>query len=438
LKVDIEELPGSKRQLRVEVPAETFQEDIEAAYKKYKSSIAIPGFRRGKAPLKLLKARFGKAIQQEVFSDIIPDLYKQALDTEHLTPIAEPEVTIEEYEEGQPLVFTAIVEVSPHVAVGGYKELEVVKTVYEVSDTDVDEHIERLRRQAAEERSLDRPAAMGEFLLSDLQELDTSGIPIIGRKTENVLVELGGEGSPGPEFDEQLVGVSRGDERRVRFAYREDYPDERLAGQDRMFSVTVKEVRERILPALDDEFARDLEYESLEDLRTKAREGLEAQASYLSDQGVRSEVINRLIAMNPFDVPESMIEGYLQNAIDNQKETTISPDQEAEMRALMRGDALRRIKSYLILRSIADAEGIEVSDEDVEQRIQTLAEANDMGVNELKRSLRRNNELENIKESLLEEKTWAFLMQQIKIEEAAPVPLWVSPEQADAAEGESE
>jgi len=435
LKVDVKQLPGSKRELKVEVPPEGFQEQLEAAYKDYRTTARVPGFRAGKVPMRLLKRRYGQAIRQSVFNKIIPDLYKEALDSEKLVPVSDPEITLEDYEEGQPLVFTASVEVSPQIAVTGYEGLEVVRTVYEVTNADVEEQIQRLRVQHAEERSVDRPAQRGDFLLADMQELDRTLVPLVGQKTENALIELGGANSPAPEFDQQLEGISPREERRVTFTYKDDYPDARLAQQTRSLAVTVKEVKERILPKLDDEFAKDLQYDDLDDLKAKVREGLEAQSAYLSLQGLRAEIMNRLIAANPFQVPESMVARYVERTLGDATRANISPERLAEFRNKIRDQAVESIKSYIILQSIAEAEGLEVTQEDVDRKVNELAEANDMGVNEVKRSLTKDNRLEKLKESLLDDKVWEFLIQRVRIKDAPPARLWVSRQGAEAAGG---
>lgn len=437
MKVEVKEFPGAKRELKVEVPPEGFHKDVEEAYLEYRDSARVPGFRKGKVPLKLLKSRYGKAIQKSVISRIIPDLCKEALEAEHLVPVSEPEITVEDYEEGQPLVFTAKLEVRPKVTVTGYDGMEVVRTVYGVTDEDVDQSIQRLRRQQAEEHSADRPAQAGDFLLADVQELDRGGVPLVGQKTENVLMELGGEHSPGPEFEAQFGGVRSGEERRVRFTYRDDYPDKRRAGQPRWLAVRVKEVKERILPALDDEFARDLECESLEDLKAKSRRRLEAQLGYISDQGVRAEITRRLIAANPFEVPESMVENYLDTAAREDEAEALTPQERAEIRNKRKSQAVEDIKSFIILRSIAEAEGIQVTEEDTERRIEQIAEASNLGVNEARRSLQRDSRLDKMKETLLEEKVWEFLMQRVQIKDAAPVPLWVSGKGPEGEAGEA-
>jgi len=314
VKTNVVEKGKWERELEVEISAERIETELTSAYRKYQKRLDVPGFRKGKVPLRIIKARFGDSIRGEVISDLLPTFLEEATREEGLVPAAPPSITKLEHEPGGDLTFTATLDIWPEVEVENYEELEATRMVHEVDDEEVEGQLKALQDQQASERSVERPLEEGDVLLADLQRLDDSGVPIIGERFEERRFLIGEEGAPSPDFEEALIGIQAGEERAVRFTYREDLPNEELAGTEDHFNVSAREVHERILPELDDEFAKDVsdQYETLDDLRRHITEQISQRWEYLSNQRLRSELIEQLVENNPFDPPASMVENYLQ------------------------------------------------------------------------------------------------------------------------------
>jgi len=413
LKVSIKDPEEGKKELQVEVPPERVEAEVEAAYRRYQRSIQLPGFRKGKVPIEIIKrSHYGRAIREEVLEDLLPKLYEEARKASQIKPISRARIEQVQYEEGEPLKFTASVEVEPEIKITGYKGLQVVKTVHQVTDEEVENTIQQLRERNAVEKSVDRPAKEGDFLLVDLHPLDPNGLPIVGRQIENRILKITEELAP------QLSGIKKGQQQKVRFTYPSDFRDPTLAGKEEHYLVKVKEVRERELPALDDEFAKDLgDYSSLDELRTGVRNDLEERADHIAMQRVHSEIIEQLMRKNPFTVPERMIENYFDMFIEElRRESDREIDEEA-IRRENRGDVVRRIKSYLILESVAEQEGIEVSDEDLDKEISRIAEARKIDPEQMKGRMIANGRLDDLRSDLRRRKTLDFLVGNAEITE---------------------
>lgn len=424
-KVNVTEGEGGKRTLEVEIPAATVEARLQAAYLNYSKTLHLPGFRKGKIPLSVVKSRFGKAIEGEVLNDLIPEFYDQAWKTSGMEPISQPVIDDVAYASGESLRFKASLEVKPEIEARNYTELRATRPVYPVRDSDVERHIRGLRERSAEDRSVERPAQLGDLLVADLQELDASGVPILGHRYEDRTLLIGGERTFSHDFDNQVIGVAKGEERRVRFTYNRDLQDSDLAGKEMAFSVTVKDVRERILPALDDEFAKDHGAETLKALEDRIRQGLQAQADYVARSRLEASLLSALIQENPFDPPEAMVENALNTIVEDYRkehEGHDHPIDEAQIREQSRDLAVYQIRTHLLLEAMAKKEGIAVADEEVDERIRRMAEANRQGFEAVKRALQRNRQLDRIRRDLVTEKTLRFLIDRAQIDEVEEVP----------------
>ena len=313
MKTQVTEKGQWARELAVEVEAARIDDAVNKALRRYQKRLEIPGFRKGKVPLRIVEARFGSSIRGEVLGDILPSLLEEAAREAGLRPAAPPKISQLDHEPGGNLTFTAELDVWPEIKAEHYENLAVTRMVHEVADEEIGEQLEELRRNQATERVVERPLANGDVLVADLQRLDDSGLPIIGDKYEKHHILIGDENALSPEFEEALVGMSAGEERKVRFAYRDDLPNEEFAGQTAHFAVAAHEVRERTLPELDDEFAKDLgeQFQTLDDLREHLSGQIQQRWEYMAQQRLRSELISQLIEKNDFELPESMVDNYL-------------------------------------------------------------------------------------------------------------------------------
>lgn len=365
MKTHVTEKGQWTRELAVEVEAARIDAAFNKALRQYQKRLEIPGFRKGKVPLRIVEARFGSSIRGEVLGDLLPSLLEEATRAAGLRPAAPPKISQLDHEPGGSLTFTADLDIWPEIKAEHYENLAATRIVHEVADEEIGEHLEELRRLHATERAVERPLAKGDVLIADLQRLDDSGLPIIGDKYEKHHILIGDENALSPEFEEALVGMGAGEERQVRFAYRGDLPNEQLAGQTAYFAVAAHEVRERTLPALDDEFAKDLgeQFQTLDDLRQHLKRQIQERWEYMAQQRLRSELIGQLILKNDFELPESMVDNYLHSLerehADHDHDHSHSDEERAQ--------TARQLKSYLLLESVRQQAEVEVTDEEFAQ-----------------------------------------------------------------------
>ncbi|MBI4553122.1 MAG: trigger factor [Candidatus Latescibacteria bacterium] len=410
MKVTMTEPAPWKRVLDIEVPSTQVQEQIDSAFQRYRKQIKLPGFRQGKAPLDLLKARFGEEIKREVLQKLVPEFYEKAREEVHLVPLGQAVVEEIEFQEGQSLRFKATVEVKPAIDLKEYRGIRVTKRPVEVTDEQLQRALNALRDRHADVVRVEGKAQPQQYLVADIQQLDRTGLPIIGRKLTNRFFQLG-DGMFGPEFDDHLVGIQAGEERRVSTVYPQDYQDPNLAGQDALFQVTVRDVLEKRLPALDDAFAEDLGSSSLEALTASIRRDLEQEP----DREVRGQLIEHLVENNSFEVPQSMLRTYLDQLVANAKRSTREPVDEEELRHQYHQTAINQIKRYLIFEEIAEREGITVTEAELDERIALIAQRGNLTVEQVKRAFRENGRIERIESEIKEDKVLDFLVHVAEI-----------------------
>ena len=429
MKVQVTESDTWRRTLEVEVPGEDVEKRFDTAYRSYSKTLNLPGFRKGKIPLNVVRKRFGKAIQGEVLQEVMQEFYREASRSEGLNPVSEATIEEVDYDEGTPLTFKASVDIKPELEVEGYKRIKVTRPVFKGEDSDVEGHLGYLQDQGATEKVVDRAAELGDVILADIQEIDESGVPIVGRKQEDRTFLIGGRNATNHDLDNQLVGISAGEERRVNLKHAEaddhdhdeghhhDHPD----GQEVRFQVKAKEVRERELPNLDDEFAKDLgDFESLDALKDKIREDFQARADETSRRRLEENILDVIIEGNEFELPESMVENFLNNLVENYKKEHEGHDHdidEAAIREESRPGAIRNLKRYLLLESIAKKEEIKVEEEDINKHLDGLSQQYNMEGSQMRQMLSRSGQLERMESELLETKSLTFLIDEADVDE---------------------
>ena len=433
VKTNVIEKGEWERELEVEVSAERMQREITSAFRSYQKRLEIPGFRKGKVPLRVIEQRYGDSIRHNVINDLLPTLMQEAAQGAGIVPAATPKITKIDHESGEALTFTAAMDIWPQIEVDNYENLPLTRMVHEVADEEIDQQLEELRARQATERSVERPLERGDVLIADLQRLDEGGLPIIGEKFDERYFIIGSEDAPSPEFDEQLIGIEPGGERRAEFTYRQDLANEELAGQHRSFSVTAKEIRERAVPELDDEFARDVgeQFESLDDLREHLREQIGERWKYLSQQKERADLIDELIKGNSFDLPGSLIESYIENmreemearrghgdhdhdhAEHDHSDHDHDHDDKPEVSEEERTAAVRRLKTYLLMEGLRKKLDLQVSKEEEDGFFQKRADQMGAKADELKRSARA----EDLRRELVDDKIFEYLCERADIEE---------------------
>ncbi|KAF0994267.1 trigger factor [Geobacillus sp. TFV-3] len=426
MSVKWEKLEGNEGVLTVEVDAEKVNEGLDAAFKKVVKNITLPGFRKGKVPRVLFEKRFGvEALYQDALDLLLPEAYAKAVEEAGIEPVSMPEIDIEQMEKGKSLIFKAKVTVKPEVKLGQYKGLEVEKMDATVTDEDVENELKRLQENYAElVVKEDGTVENGDTAVIDFEGF-VDGEPFEGGKAENYSLEIG-SGTFIPGFEEQLVGMKAGEEKEIQVTFPEEYHAEQLAGKPATFKVKVHEVKAKQLPALDDEFAKDVdeEVETLDELKAKIRTRLEEAKKNEAETALRNAVVEKAAANAEMDIPEVMIKNETDRmlrefdqrlqmqGLNLQLYYQFSGQDEAALREQMREDAEKRVRAALTLEAIAKAENIEVTDEEVNEELEKMAEAYKLSVDKLKELL---GSLDGVKEDLKWRKTVDFLVEHSKV-----------------------
>lgn len=406
-----EKLENNVGVLTIEVEAEEVKKGLDAAFKKVVTKVNVPGFRKGKVPRVMFEQRFGvESLYQDALDILVPEAYSKAIDETGIFPVAQPEIDVEQIEKGKALIFTAKVTVKPEVKLGEYKGFELERLDATVTDEDVDNELKGLQEKQAELVLKEE----GTVEKGDTAVIDFEGflneVPFEGGKGENYSLEIG-SGSFIPGFEDEVVGMQTGEEKEINVTFPEEYHAADLAGQPVVFKVIVHEIKTKELPALDDEFAKDVneEVETLDELKAKLRSDLEEKKKVESENKLRNDAIEKAVEHAEVDIPEAMLETELHNMIHEFQHRIESQGMnldlyyqftgtdEAKLKEQMKDDALARVKTNLVLEAVIKAENVEVSDEDVEAEITKMAEMYKMPVDAVKQAL---GNLSSVKEDL--------------------------------------
>src|SRR5207237_8809254 len=406
------------REIAVEVPADTVAREMESLLAKYTKLARLPGFRKGKAPATIIRQRFAEELRSDVIEQLVPRFFREEVQRQRLEPISQPHVTNLEMQEGQPLRFKASFEVMPPIEVSGYQELRPEKAEVTVSDADIEAELEHIRQQRAKFITVEGTTlAEGDFA-----EVSFTGMPQgEGNKpitVDDVLVEIGGKNTV-REFSENLRGASAGDERRFDVNYPADFADQRLAGKTVTYNVTIKAIKQKELPALDNDFAKSLgEFESVDALRKQIAESLEHERQHRAEHEAKDKLVEELVKRNEFPVPESLVERQVDVRLERGLRALAAQGLRAEdmqkmdlpsLRAGQREAALKEVKASLILEKIAEAEKIEVSDQEIDGEIEALARQTRQTAEAIRARLTREGALDRIRGRLRNEKALDFL-----------------------------
>ncbi|UCB53000.1 MAG: trigger factor [Candidatus Zixiibacteriota bacterium] len=412
LTVDVREGKAWKRTLEIEVPKETVDEEFEVTYRRYRAEAKIPGFRKGKAPLEMVKRRFKDPVQKEVLETLVPRAYEDAVKETDLSPINLPEVKEIDFEEGKPLKFQAEIEVKPEVEVKDYTGLEVVKRVKEVSDNDVEQSLKYLREDLAQLQPVQRGAKFYDHLVVDLTK-DQGG------KTEDLKNH---ELALDPhnmikEFQDALLKAKAGEKREFEVDYPDDFHNKKLAGNKVGYKITIKEVKEKILPEENDEFAKTVgKFKTVGELKNKIKEGLLQKARRDAEVEVKNELVNQVIKHNPFEVPDTLFDYYMDALAKDLKEKYKKVD-EKKIREDYKEVAIGHIKWDFLFHQIVEKEKIQVTKEDMDAWVENFARDYKMKAEDAKKLVENPSQIKKIREDLLEKKVLDFLRKSAKIKE---------------------
>ncbi|MFE4839561.1 trigger factor [Bacillus velezensis] len=422
MSVKWEKQEGNEGVLTVEVDADTFKTALDDAFKKVVKQVSIPGFRKGKVPRGLFEQRFGvEALYQDALDILLPVEYPKAVEEAGIEPVDRPEIDVEKIEKGESLIFTAKVTVKPEVKLGDYKGLGIEKDDTAVTDEDVQNELKALQERQAELVVKEEGAVEnGDTVVIDFEGF-VDGEAFEGGKAENYSLEVG-SGSFIPGFEEQLTGLEAGAEKDVEVTFPEEYHAEELAGKPAVFKVKIHEIKAKELPELNDEFAKDIdeEVETLAELTEKTKKRLEEAKENEADAKLREELVLKASENAEADVPQAMIDTELDRMLKEFEQrlqmqgmnlelyTQFSGQDENALKEQMKEDAAKRVKSNLTLEAIAQAENLEVTDEEVEAELTKMAEAYNMPVENIKQAI---GSTDAMKEDLKVRKAIDFLVE---------------------------
>lgn len=421
MSLQVEKLEKGMAKLTIEVSAEEFDKAVDEVYQRQKSKIQIPGFRKGKVPRKMIENMYGAEVFfEDAANDIIPDAYEKAYDEcgEEIT--SSPEIDVVQIEKGKPFIFTAVVALKPEVKLGQYKGVAIEAVSTEVTEEEVDEEIDRERDNSARMVSMEeRPVQDGDMLTLDFEGF-VDGVAFEGGKGENYPLTIG-SGAFIPGFEEQLIGVELNQEVDVNVTFPEDYNAQHLAGKDAVFKCTVKEIKVKELPELDDEFAAEVsEYDTLEEYKVNVRKGLEERKVKQAKEEKEDAAMAAVVENAEIEIPEAMFATEQRQMFDQfvQRITMqgMSLEQYMQMTGSTREDMMeqvkpqaeRKIRSRLCMEAVAAAENLTASEEEYEKEMEIMAEVYQMEVDQIKEML-GEREKKSIKTDLLVRKAIEFV-----------------------------
>lgn len=422
MKVTVEELAPCKKKLHVEIPREEVEARFQELYQELRQKAQLPGFRPGRAPLTLLKARFGGYVRDQVLEKLLPEAYEKALEEANLKPALEPKVTDVKLEEGEAFVMEMEVETEPEFELDeGYKEIQVEEKSYSPSEEEVERFLERMREQKADLKDReDGVAREGDLVVIDYQvELD--GEPVEGKKGEGMSLILGRKETV-PGFEEGILGHKVGETFSVEVEFPEDHYDKDLAGKKGVFVVTLKEVKERILPELNDEFARTMGFDSLEDLRESVRKDLQAEYDRKAREEMVEQIKEQLLERYQFPLPPSPVEEKTAKRLDDEKFQYrlrgMDPDKAnvdwEERRKELEKEVEKEVRFSFILGKIAKAEGIKVEEEELREEVEKVAQRLQRPLEEVADLMYRSGRLQGLSLDMLKERVIDFLLEKAR------------------------
>ena len=445
MTANVTKLEDNKVRLDVEVPAEAVRRGVEAKVRELGRQVRVPGFRPGKAPRRVIENRLGRDyIYMEALQEQLPTWYSEAVVETDLRPIDQPEIHFDEsLDEQEGFKFSATVEVRPQAKLGPYKGLEVPRREIEVSDEEVEARIEELRGQFATLAAVEgRPVQEGDFVVLDFKGERMTGGPLEGAEAEDYMLEVG-RGELLPDFEQNLIGMNAGERKQFGVTFPLDYAEESLRGQAVLFSVHLKEIKERDLPPLDDEFAKEAsEFDTLEELRAAVREQLAAAIEQRVQGEFRGRVLDAVAEGAEVEVPDVMVHEKAHEMVESFERSIraqgMEPEQyyqlagsnHADFEERVRPDAVDTVKKELVLDAVAVAEGIEAGQDEVMHEIGHLAEDSERSPEEIADTLRANGTYALLAEEISRQKALEFLA-----ENAVPVAM---PEEADEEEEATE
>src|SRR5580700_8871435 len=420
---EVKKEDGVRREISVEIPAADVARETEAIIQKYQKTMRLPGFRAGHVPASIIRQRFAEDLKSNVAEALIPRYFRKEAERQGLVPVSQPQVTDLHIHDGEPLRFKASFEIMPEIKVEGYKELRTDHPEIVVKDEEVEDALNNVREQHATYSSVEgRSLAEGDFAQSSMdgkpKDTDDKTQPV---HMDEVLIEIGGKNTV-PEFTENLRGANAGDEREFEVTYPEDASDKRLAGKTFVYTVKIQAIKQKNLPELNDDFAKELgEFTSLDQVRQQIRENMEAERRHDAEREAKDKLLAELVKRNDFEVPESLVDRQIDVRLERGLRALAAQGMKMEdlkkmdlprLRAGQRDQSVQDVKSSLLLERVADLEKIQVSDEEVNRELEALAKQSKQTFEAVRARLTEDGGLDRIRNRIRSEKTLEFLYHQ--------------------------
>ena len=431
MQVTVEDLSTVKKLLHVEIPEKVVLSELDKAYKDLKKNAKVKGFRPGKTPRAVLERLYKKDVNADVSSTLIQNSLIDAIKEAELNIVGRPEIEPPVTDGKGPYKYDATVEIEPEIETVDFKGLTLKKNLYKVSAEEMDAQLKMLQKNLAQQKTLeeDRPAREGDFVLIDYEGFKDGKPFAETQKTENFTLKIG-DGPILKEFDKQLIGMNAGETREVKVHFPEDYFNNKVAGLEITFNVKLNGIREVVLPAIDDEFAKDLgQYETLKQLKDQIRNNLTEGYEKRSDQEVQEQIFTALFEKVNFEVPDSLIDFELEGIIEEVEKTLKYHGSSLEERSLTKEDlaekyrdtAIKQVRRRLILKKIVGQENLTLSDEELENGYKDMAEAFNRPVEEIRNFYKqKGSNIEFFKTSLLEKKALNLIIENSSQEIVEP------------------
>ena len=424
MKTSVEEISSIKKKVFIEIPEDQVNKEVESFYKDLGKKAKIKGFRPGKVPRNILERYFKDYVKTEVVQKLIQDTYPQALSEIDLQPVSPPVIDPGEFEGGKSFQYSAVIEVKPDIKLEGYTGLKIEGKKEEVKDEEVEERLRALQNLHANLKTISeaRPIQAGDFVIVDY-EASMGGKPLEGGKAIDFTVEVG-SGQFIPALEEKLIGLKPEEEKEIEVSFPEDYGYQKWAGKTISFHVKIKEIKEKILPPLDDEFAKDLgDYSSFEELKAKLKGEIEKEKELVLERQLKDQVVDQLLEANPFEVPESLVEEQTKAMVSDTKLKLAAQGvvlknlgvTEEKLQEDYKAMAQKQVKTFLILDKIASQEGIAVTDEEADDRLKEMAERMHQKFDVVKRYYEKNGLLPEVKAGIIRDKILNFLLEKANV-----------------------
>ena len=427
MKVDVQEVGACERRLEIEIPPENVKKELDQAYRELARKVSIRGFRKGKIPRPVLERYHRSSVEDEVMQKLIPSSFQQAVKDQGLRAVGQPKLDDINLNEEKALRYTATVEVLPDIALETSGGWELTKEVRVVTDADVERELQDLQNRHVSLVSIteDRPVQEGDYVLISFEGF-RDGQPVQGTKTENYALVVGSK-SVIESVEQGLVGMRKGEVREIPVQFPETYQNRSMAGQEVTFHVVVNEIKERVLPTLNDEFAKEVGgVDTLAELTEKLRKDQEEIAEREARRALHEVIVARLVEANPFELPPGMVEAEtemhiadLQRQLRAQQGDATPLQISDEVRQQLREQAITRIKRELILDEIAKREGLAVEDADVEAHLTRLAERTEQRLEYIRRQMEQAGALDSIRHNILADKVLDFVAARCTVTEVS-------------------